>query len=144
MPQTRGRTNRLGRRSRLTAGALATVVGVSEKASRESKPSPPADTPPLRTTDDGVLMPVRVIPRATRTLLADWRDGRLLVRLTAAPVEGAANAALIRLLAKELRVRRGAVRIVTGERAREKSVLFEGVTAEQLLDRLTKLVPPVS
>ena len=90
------------------------------------------------------MVPVRVIPRAARTLLTDWRGGRLLVRLTAAPVEGAANEALIRVLAKELKVPRRAVRVVTGQRAREKCVLFDGVTAEQLLDRLTKLAPRVS
>ena len=111
--------------------------GVGEKGSR-------ADTRSLRTTDDGVVIPVRVIPRSSRTRVDDWRDGRLLVRLTAAPVEGAANEALIRLLAKELKVPRCAVRIVTGGRAREKHVLVEGVTAEQLLDRLTTLAPPVS
>ena len=60
----------------------------------------------LRTTGDGVVMPVRVIPRASRTLLAGWRDGRLLVRLTAAPVKGAANEALLTLLARGLKAPR--------------------------------------
>ena len=85
------------------------------------------------------MMPVRVIPRASRTLLAGVRDGRLLVRLSAPPVDGAANEALIRLLAKELGVARRSVQIVGGDRVRQKNVLFEGVTAEQLLDRLARL-----
>ena len=83
----------------------------------------------LRATADGVVMPVRVIPRSSCTVLAGVRDGRLLVRL----------AALISLLAKQLGVARRRVRIVAGDRARQKSVLFEGVTPEQLLDRTTTL-----
>ncbi len=82
-------------------------------------------------------MPARVIPRASRTGLSGVRDGRLLVRLNAPPVGGAANEALIRLLVKQLEVARRGVRIVGGDRSRQKNVLFEGVTAEQLLDRLS-------
>lgn len=85
------------------------------------------------------MMAVRVIPRASRTQLAGVRDGRLLVRLNAPPVDGAANTALIRLLAKELGVARRGVRIVSGDHARQKNVMFEGVTPEQLVDRLAKL-----
>ena len=93
----------------------------------------------LRTTGDGVVVPVRVIPRSSRTQLAGIRDGRLLVRLSAPPVEGAANEGLVKLMAKHLGVPRRAVRIVSGECARQKSVLIEGLTAEEILDWLTKL-----
>ena len=82
------------------------------------------------------MLPVRVIPRSLRTELAEIRDGRLLVRLNAPPADGAANEALIKLLAKELGLPRRAVRIVRGIRARRKSVLIEGATPEGLLDRL--------
>ena len=91
-------------------------------------------TLPLRTADEGVVVPVRVIPRSSRTQLAEIRDGWLLARLTAPPVDGAANEALIRLLAKELGMPRRAVRIVSGEHGRQKSVLIEGATAEELLE----------
>ena len=62
----------------------------------------------------------------------------LLARLTAAPVDGAANEALIRLLVKQLGVARREVRIVSGERARRKSVLIEGLTVARLRARLRK------
>ncbi|TDI27569.1 MAG: DUF167 domain-containing protein [Acidobacteria bacterium] len=94
----------------------------------------------LRTTGDGVVVPVWVIPRSSRTQLAQIRDGRLAVRLNAPPVDGAANAALIRLLAKRLGVPRHAVRIVTGERARQKGVLIHGLTADELRGRLGECV----
>ena len=85
------------------------------------------------------MVPVRVIPRSSRTRLAGIRDGRLLVRLSAPPVDGAANEGLGALLTKRLGVPRRAVRIVSGERARQKGVLIEGVTAAEILDRLAGL-----
>lgn len=77
-----------------------------------------------------VSIDVRVIPRAARSGLAGMRDGVLLVRLTAPPVEGAANAALIEVLSKTLRVPKRALTIVAGERSRLKRVRVEGVTEE--------------
>jgi uncharacterized protein (TIGR00251 family) len=77
-----------------------------------------------------VTLDVRVIPRAARSGFAGTRDGVLLVRLTAPPVEGAANAALIEVLSKVLRVPKRAVTIVSGQRNRLKRVRVEGVTED--------------
>ena len=78
----------------------------------------------------GVVLAVRGIPRAGRSGLAGTRDGALLVRLTAPPVEGAANTALVEVLAKALGVPKRAVSIVSGDRGRSKRVKVEGVTVD--------------
>ena len=78
----------------------------------------------------GVVLSVRVIPRAARSGLAGTRDGVLVVRVTAPPVEGAANAELIEVIARALGVGIRAVSIVSGERGRLKRVRVEGVTKE--------------
>ena len=65
------------------------------------------------------------------------RDGALLVRLAAPPVEGAANDALIAFLADRLRVPRRSVQIVGGERGRQKRVAVAGVTADHVRSRLS-------
>lgn len=75
---------------------------------------------------------VRVIPRAKKTACAGTRDGALLIRLAAPPVEGAANEALVEFLAGLFHVPRRAVRIVSGERARLKRIAVDGVTPEQI------------
>ena len=81
----------------------------------------------MTSTAGGVLIDVRVIPRAGTSGFAGTRGGALLVRLNAPPVEGAANAELIELIAKTLGVAKRAVSIVSGERSRQKRVRVEGI-----------------
>ncbi|MEB3330448.1 MAG: DUF167 domain-containing protein [Candidatus Sericytochromatia bacterium] len=88
----------------------------------------------------GVVLGVRVQPRASRELIGPVVEGRLRVRLTAPPVDDAANVALISLLARWLGVARGDLSLVSGERAREKRVLVRG-RPEVLRRRLEALLP---
>ena len=86
----------------------------------------------IRTTATGVELDVRVIPRSKKTTVDGERDGAILVRLAAPPVEGAANDALIRYFSEAFRIPRHAVRIVSGERGRRKRVALEGVAAHSV------------
>jgi hypothetical protein len=88
----------------------------------------------------GVEMSVRVIPRAGRDAVAGERDDALLVRLAAAPVDGAANEALARVLAETLDVPRRAVALVSGERSRRKRVRIAGLTAADAVRRLSAIL----
>jgi uncharacterized protein (TIGR00251 family) len=90
----------------------------------------------IRTTATGVDVDVRVIPRAKKTRIDGERDGALLVRLAAPPVEGAANDALIRYFSDICRVSRHAVRIISGERGRRKRLAVDGVTADSMRELL--------
>jgi uncharacterized protein len=87
-------------------------------------------------TGAGVAIDVRVIPRARKTALAGMRDGALLVRLAAPPVDGAANLALRQFLADALSVPVRAIRITSGERGRSKRLEIEGQTVEAVRARL--------
>jgi uncharacterized protein len=79
---------------------------------------------------------VRVQPRASRTELAGERDGRLLVRVTAPPADGKANAAVRALLAKRLRVPQASIRIAAGQTGRDKRITVDGLTTAEALRRL--------
>ena len=72
---------------------------------------------------------VLVVPRASRTAVGPRVGDRLRVAVTAPPVDGEANAAVIDALADAFGVRRGAVTIVRGERGRRKTVRVEGAAA---------------
>lgn len=83
----------------------------------------------ITAADDGVVLAVRVVPRAGRSGLGGTRDEALLVRLAAAPVDGAANDELVRVLADAFDVPRRQVAIVSGDRSRHKRVRIDGITA---------------
>ena len=82
------------------------------------------------------MLSVYAQPRASRTALCGLYDGRVKVALRAPPVDGKANAELVRYLAEQLGVPKRCVRVVAGASGRRKRVLIEGVAAETLVERL--------
>lgn len=85
---------------------------------------------------DGALLPVLVQPRASRDQVVGVHDGRLKVQLKAPPVEGAANEAAERFLAKMLGVGRGDVTLVKGASSRRKAFLVKGLDGRAVRARL--------
>jgi len=79
---------------------------------------------------------VKVIPRSRRTGVDGVRDGRVIVRVTAPPVEGAANDATIEALADALDLPRRAFRIVSGASSRNKTVEILSADASAIAARL--------
>jgi uncharacterized protein len=109
---------------------------------RRSRGRSPDRTKSVLTSDtNAVLLAVRVRPRASNAGIAGERSGRLLVHVTAPPIDGRANQAVCKLLAKGLGVARGTVRIVGGERSRDKLVRIEGLTAAEVAERLSLAAP---
>jgi uncharacterized protein (TIGR00251 family) len=90
----------------------------------------------LSAANGGVLITVRVIPRAARSGIAGVRDGALLIRLNAAPVDGAANAELIEVIAKAVGVPKRAVSIAAGEKSRRKTIQVMGVSIDEVRGKL--------
>ncbi len=87
----------------------------------------------VRETAGGVEVDVRVVPRARKTAIDGVREGAMLIRLAAAPVDGAANELLIEFIAGLLDLPRRAVRVASGERSRRKRLAIDGVGADRIL-----------
>ncbi len=84
-----------------------------------------------------VKISVRRQAKASREGLRVWDEGGVLrVHVKEAPVDGAANAALVRLVAKYLRISRGAISIIHGATGRNKILKVEGLSARQIKNRL--------
>jgi hypothetical protein len=79
---------------------------------------------------------VKVVPRASRTEIVGWAQGRLRIRVTAVPERGKANAAVEALLAEALLITRRQVRVVAGHSAAQKLVEIEGLTQADVEARL--------
>ena len=86
----------------------------------------------VREQDGAVVFEVRVAPRASRSRVIGVQDGALKVALTAPPIDGAANEALRKLLAKTLGVSKSDVEIVRGDRARIKLLRVDGIRAAEV------------
>lgn len=89
---------------------------------------------------DELTLKVRVIPNAHRNSLVGLQDGVLVVRLTAPPVDGKANAALLDFLACQLNLRKQQVQLHSGLKSRHKVVKVQGIGRAEL----ERLVPPGS
>jgi uncharacterized protein (TIGR00251 family) len=84
--------------------------------------------------DGAVLFAVKVVPRASRSEIVGTLDGAVKVRLASPPVDGAANAELIKLFSKMLGVPKSDVEIVSGQTSRSKQLRIAGVPAEKVKD----------
>ena len=92
----------------------------------------------VRPTPTGARIDVRVTPRAGRSALAGIREGRVAVRVSAPPVDGAANDAVVRLVAAAIGARVRDVRVVSGARGRLKTLEVVGLDANAIVRRLTE------
>lgn len=87
----------------------------------------------------GARIEVRVQPRASQNTISGVRAGILRIRVTAAPVDGQANAAAIALLAQALDVPKSAICLVKGASSRQKTLAVESMSQEEVNQRLSLL-----
>lgn len=92
--------------------------------------------PFLRTHADGVYLSVKVQPRSTRSEIGEALGAELKIKVTAPPVDAAANEALLRLLADTLECPRGAVQLVRGQTSRHKVVFIRGMNVTVIEEKL--------
>ena len=87
-----------------------------------------------------MLITVRVIPRSSRNTLK-WEQGTLKAHLTAPPVDGAANEALVALLAERLGIPKRVIQIVRGTTSQHKTVEIKGFTTEDVERKIRPATP---
>ena len=80
---------------------------------------------------------VRVVPRASKSGIVGEMDGALKVRIASPPVDGAANAELIKVLSKKFGVAKSAVEILSGQTSKQKQVRVRGIKHADLLNLIS-------
>ena len=86
----------------------------------------------LRESKNGLTFDIQVIPHASRAEISGVQEGALKIKVTAPPVEGAANEACIKLLAKELGLKKSRMEISSGAKSRKKTVMIKDISKEEL------------
>ena len=81
-----------------------------------------------------ITLDILVQPRASREKIGPMHDGRLKIAVTAAPVDGEANAAVIELLARRLGIARGDIEVIAGASSRRKTLRIANVTERQITE----------
>ena len=88
----------------------------------------------------GIRLETTVTPRASHNAIEGVRNGRLHVKVTAPPVDNAANASVIEIIAKALGLPKRGVAIVAGEQSRSKSLALSGITTDEVRRRLSVIL----
>jgi uncharacterized protein (TIGR00251 family) len=101
----------------------------------ESKDSNP--TPYVRLEIDGLILSVKLQPRASSNSIEAPLGNELRIKVTAPPVDSAANEALIRFLVEKLSVPRNRIELLRGHTSRHKQLKIYGMTLEQLLSAIS-------
>ncbi|MGB9586937.1 MAG: DUF167 domain-containing protein [Armatimonadota bacterium] len=84
------------------------------------------------------LLKIRVNPRSSRNQVTGWRDDVLQIKLTAPPIEGAANKAVLEFLAEQLDIKKSQIALVSGTTSREKIVEITGLSDGEIRCRIEK------
>jgi len=95
--------------------------------------------PYLRAEPDGVWLSIKLQPRASVNAIGDVMGSELRVKVTAPPVDSAANEALIRFLAETLNCARNKIELVRGHTSRHKTVRLHGMSAEDVAKRIAEV-----
>lgn len=86
------------------------------------------DSIPYTKTKDGICIEVKVEPRSSKKGLAGVLGNKLKVKLTAPPVDGAANEQLVEVLAEAFDIKKSAIKIIRGQSSKNKVVELTGVS----------------
>jgi len=95
--------------------------------------------PYLRVQPDGLLLSVKLQPRASANEIGEALGNELRIKVTAPPVDAAANEALVKLLAQQLNCPRNRVDLIRGHTSRHKTLKLYGLAAEDVLKSLGKV-----
>ena len=90
----------------------------------------------LRETSGGALLSVKLQPRASKNEIGEPLGDELKIKVTAPPVDAAANEALVKFLAEKLDCPRGRVELIRGHTSRHKTILLHGLKPEEVFQKL--------
>lgn len=92
----------------------------------------------IRETEEGIVFPIRVQPRASRTEICGCYGGSVKIRVAAPPFEGRANEECVIFLSRLFDISKSDLKVVSGEKSRNKEILISGISLDDLKSILKK------
>jgi uncharacterized protein (TIGR00251 family) len=92
----------------------------------------------LRETSGGTFLSVKLQPRASKTGIGAALGDELKIKVTAPPVDAAANQALVEFLADKLGCSRGKVELIRGHTSRHKTIMLHGLKVDEVLQKISQ------
>lgn len=83
-------------------------------------------------TPEGIILPVKVTPKANQNAICGWENDELKVKVSACPEKGSANEALLSFLSKTLKIGKSQIHLISGSTSRHKRIRISGISAEAL------------
>ena len=90
----------------------------------------------IREVEGGVVFTAKIVPGSSKTSICGYLDGMVKIKVSAAPEKGKANQCLTKFLAKQLGVKKKAVRVISGQRGPVKNIEVLGISTEELETKL--------
>jgi len=81
-------------------------------------------------TSEGIIIAVKITPKAAKNAIVGWENGELKIRIAATPEKGNANEELIAFLAKELKLSKQNITIISGKASRHKRICLAGFDSQ--------------
>lgn len=94
----------------------------------------------MHETEDGIILPVRIQPRASKDEIVGEYNGALKIKLTSPPVEGEANRCCIEFLSKRLKIAKSHLEIIKGEKSKDKLIKIIGLGKADVVEILQDLL----
>ena len=94
----------------------------------------------VKESKKGLTFEIQVTPHASRVEITGWQDGMFKLKVTAQPLEGAANIACVNLLAQALKLRKSQLEILVGEKSRKKIVLVKDISKKDLEEKINNIL----
>lgn len=90
----------------------------------------------LKQSAEGVIVPIKVIPKSSQSTLVGWESDELKVRLAAVPDKGQANTELIHFMAKFFNISKSQIKLISGQTSRHKRLLIVGMSFQEISIKL--------
>ena len=82
------------------------------------------------------ILETRITPKGSKNEIIGWREDTLIIKTTSPPIDGAANESIIKIISKQIGIKKSDVSIISGNKSRDKKIKIENITIDEIKDKI--------